>query len=928
MGAANCCKKPDEIVIEELKNISSDDNNKINAIDHGGFPQDTEQIYGNNVNGEEDNVQGISNRNLYEQEGITSKIGGTYEVPINESNESNPQQNYEEDNQNQQEEGQYEYQENENEEQNEYEERNQEEEGEEYNNEGENMNDLREVQENQQEIMDNMQNIQKENNSANVGGVDLNSLTSLQQGNENLPNSVTVQPQQGGGLDINKLLQQNEATNSKHINENIATVTPLVGNDDINKYFQQKNLTQSEPSISQKQKLIIEQQKKIVPESNEQNQNVKQSKTEIVNIDMKDLPEVFGSSDINKYKQTTVTTTTKTMGNIDMKDLPEVFGSSDINKYKQITTTTKTETKGQVPVNPELLKIQRNEELPSTFGSSDINKLGLKGQPTANVTTIKTIEKTNLKEEPEKKELNDDKNLKETTTTTTKVIQNIDMKDLPEVFGSSDINNYKQTTTTTTTKIIGNLDMKDLPEVFGSSDIAHYKQTTTTTETKGKNVGPNEKNLDSKNNNNVKQVITTTTKEGFIDMKDLPEVFGSSDINKYKQTKTTTTTKTIGNVDKKISPNNNDFKHTTTTITKEGIIDMKDLPEVFGSSDINKYKQTKTTTTTTKTIGNIDMKDLPEVFGSYDINKYKKITTTTTTKTIGTNDKSGKIQSSTNNNPILISQTQNIEKVPSSFAQRAGNVQQTTTTTTTKTMGNAPIDLKEFGLEPNASNNPIIENEDYNQYFNQLESNTGSKPIDLKQFGLENNVSTNQANENEDYSQYFKQFESQTGTEPIDLKQFGLEQNLSNTSNLQQTTTTTTTTKISDGNKNQTTTTKVVKSTQNPAIDFKQFGIVENQGTDNEDYSKYFQESNTTTTKITGSEPIDLKQYGIDINSLTNNNGSFNVNNATGSQTTTTKVTKTSYVGPTQSYSYNYSYNLPTTTTSKVTKTTYTGVQP
>ena len=52
MGSANCCKKPDEIVIEELKYVSEDDNNKINAIDKGGFPQDTERVYRSNINGE------------------------------------------------------------------------------------------------------------------------------------------------------------------------------------------------------------------------------------------------------------------------------------------------------------------------------------------------------------------------------------------------------------------------------------------------------------------------------------------------------------------------------------------------------------------------------------------------------------------------------------------------------------------------------------------------------------------------------------------------------------------------------------------------------------------------------------------------------------------------------------------------------------
>ena len=45
----------------------------------------------------------------------------------------------------------------------------------------------------------------------------------------------------------------------------------------------------------------------------------------------------------------------------------------------------------------------------------------------------------------------------------------MNMKDLPETFYSSNVNNFKQTATTIAT--IGDLDMKDLPEAFGSSNI-------------------------------------------------------------------------------------------------------------------------------------------------------------------------------------------------------------------------------------------------------------------------------------------------------------------------------------------------------------------------------------------------------------------------------------------------------------------------
>ena len=69
------------------------------------------------------------------------------------------------------------------------------------------------------------------------------------------------------------------------------------------------------------------------------------------------------------------------------------------------------------------------------------------------------------------------KNVKQTTYTTTKEGAGINMKDLPETFGSSNINNFKQITITTTTT--GSLYTKDLPETFGSSNINNYKQTET-----------------------------------------------------------------------------------------------------------------------------------------------------------------------------------------------------------------------------------------------------------------------------------------------------------------------------------------------------------------------------------------------------------------------------------------------------------------
>ena len=76
MGAANCCKKTTEIVIEEIKEV---DGEKLNALDQDSYPKDTEKLQV-----DENYQQEVSNQKLYEQEG-SPQIGREYEVPINVS---------------------------------------------------------------------------------------------------------------------------------------------------------------------------------------------------------------------------------------------------------------------------------------------------------------------------------------------------------------------------------------------------------------------------------------------------------------------------------------------------------------------------------------------------------------------------------------------------------------------------------------------------------------------------------------------------------------------------------------------------------------------------------------------------------------------------------------------------------------------------
>ena len=1107
MGAANCCKKPDKIVIEELK-YSTNDNNKFTAVDQDSYPQDTEQ-YRSNANVEDENaqMQAVSNKNLYEQEAGSPKIGGAYEVPINVSSPQNYEEGYESNNmglaqqyENQNIEGRnldqyeqenqmgYQYVENENMNininpqmagnANAYE-GNQEEQGIDYDalvNQMGNEASLKAlrmgnaglnaasasasygIQRSQQAKFNNY-NIQQ-NNIENAGGLDLNYLSSAQQGGIDLKSfnlreqqggaKTTVQTskkveynyignggqdidfksfplveQQGGakttvqtsnkeeynnvgnggqqttttttttttikkqgavnnyenlhgiknsqvsqneddlnkyfqqatskfasvntqlnpeerenyyskvktqalpnkinikqlaisakappsqGLDLNNLLQQEAQTTQK---STVASVMPIKTNDDISKYFKQ-NIPSKQENIQPVGSVGPQDKKPSKSPEAESSQEIKITKIEI--DPNEELPETLGSYNINNFKQTT-TTVTKTTGNIDMKNLPEGFGLNDLKNMKQTTATTTTKTSGNVDL----------KDLPKVLGQNDIKNLK-QGTTTITTNTIKkeggedfNLNDLNIDLKNYKLDMEDlpetfgssnimkiEQTTKTTTTTTTQKEGNINEKEINKARGPEDIKNIKQETTTTTTKTTGNidlndlkidlknykLDMEDLPETFGSSNINNYKQTTTTTTTT--TTQKKEGDVNNKESpKEVKQIITTTTNEGIIDMKDLPEVFGSFDINNFKQT-TKTTTKEGQEVDLQNLPKNvdvNSLKQTTTTSTKEGLINTKGLPQVFDDKDIKNFKQTTTTTTTE---GKIDMKDLPQVFGSYDINNFKQTTTTTTTKTSG-------------NGPAIDLKDFGLEKNASlNPPTNSGNFKQTTTTTTTKTTGNGPaIDLKQFGIEQNPSTNPIIGNEDYSKYFQET-SKINSEPIDLKQFGLEQNPSAMSNLEKTTKTTKTTKITTTSNNGNIDLKQFGIEQNPSVspiTGNEDYSKYFKETSQIASGpidlkqfgleqnsssmsNLKQTTTTNTTKTTGNgPAIDLKQFEIEQNPSsnpiTGNEDYSKYFQTTQTTTTKTT--EPVDLKQFGIDVNSL-----------ASGGQQKTTKTTVVTTTG-------------------------------
>ena len=830
MGAANCCKKPDEIVVEEIKN--NPEGEKVNALDQDSYPQDTEYVFNANVYPHDDQAQQeVSNQKLYEQEG-SPKIGGAYEVAINASSPVQYRQEEiqtpEKENQNQQ-----------------------------VQNEAQNLDNQYSPEElamyqNQlninaspespkQEIQGfNQQNeIQIENQEHLENQNQKEAQISIKQSNEPYeheikqsglsnqgPVDITTLASQQSAAPINTLSQvvktqqqivQTPATNSNALNiQQIPQINSQIQvkeaeeGEDLNKYFQiPTNLSKAKTTNPANVQMNEIQKQNIIG----QNQSQKEEGN-VASV----LP-ITDNDDINKY----------------FKQLTQVPPSNNLtdeeilNKYFSKTTSQEVKPEEIIHNNLNIQNIVDMKDLPPTFGSNDINNF----QQTTTTTTTKTTGNVDLRNLP-------------TALTSSEVNKIVDMKDLPATFGSNDINNFKQTTTTTTTKTTGNVDLRNLPTALTSSEV-----------------------------------------NKIVDMKDLPATFGSNDINNFKQTTTTTTTKTTGNVDLRNLPT----ALTSSEVNK--IIDMKDLPATFGSNDINNFKQT-TTTTTTKTTANIpghlteseikkiiDMKDLPETFGSSNISNAKKTTVTTTTTTKPAN-----------------------------------------------------IDLKQFGLEPNPSMGQFT-----------------SEPLDLKQFSLEPNASQisttgqnkqvttvtktvqkNVTNPTEDYSKYFQNIQT-SSTTPVDLHQFGLEKNASNISNILQGS------NITFRQPGQ----SIVSSSNYVTNDpLSKTSVSKPVITNADDYSKYFKTTKTTTTSLnqTGipyTTNINLNNYGINIpqgkttttttttkttgipvaSSAVTQNYTLPANYAA-NKVTTTKVTKT-YVGPTQTSSYNYSYNIPATTTTTTT---------
>jgi len=663
MGAANCCKKPSEIVLnDEIKQAEGE---KQNAQDRDSYPQDTEFIQK-----EEYAQQDISNQKLYEQES-SPKIGGAYEVPINESSPVQYNQIGEYDNNmqnlnlnldqyNQEELAQYNL-------------------NNQIINNGE-IKDLENINQTEQSVQKPGEPIKNDAIQSNISNI-----SNLQQGD----NPTLISQRSAAPINLisqvanTKQMASIPESNNEEINipQQPSQIQPQQQQEkeDLNKYFQiPSNISNplSKTKTSEPGNINMDDIEKLIQ------QNQKQQQANLGNIasvaptkENDDLNKYFKSMtlanqnpiDLNKFFQTGI----KQNDIINMKDLPETFGSNNINNYipqQQETKTTTTIKTTQVEnINPAELKkieVNVNESLPETFGSNNIQQLGLEQYPETKINN-------NVSEKIENNEV---KNIPKALTNS-QMNEIINMKDLPQTFGSNNINTYNKTKTTTITKTTGDIDL-----------------------------------------NNLQRNLTVSQINNIINMKDLPQTIGS---NNMKQTTTTTISKTNDNIPidlkqygitQEVSPSveskEKDINRVTNTVQSSIEIPTEDYSKYFGQQGINQKTSSPVDLQQIDISNilhgsNITFKQPSQDLNSYaNINNYQvsqpviktavssPIVTTGNVNNLNT-QKTTTTTTTTNINPTLVAQSTVTSPGINLNNYGLNNAQQKTTTTTTtiKTTG-------------------------------------------------------------------------------------------------------------------------------------------------------------------------------------------------------------------------------------------------
>ena len=682
MGAANCCKKPSEVVLnEEIRQLEGE---KQNGQDRDSYPQDTEL-----VKRDEYAQQDISNQKLYEQEG-SPQIGGAYEVPINESSpdqynqiegyDINNIENLNLNNQYTQEElAQYNL-------------------NNQLENKAENQNyeNLYQTGQNVQKPEESVKYEIKQSNISDISNqqqVDIATLTSQRSA---APINLIKQAVKS------QIMASIPETKNEKINMQQQQPEKKEENEDLNKYFQVSSQIPNaliKTKTSAPGNLNMDDIEKLI----QQHQNQQQVKLENAQpvsptTDNEDLNKYFKSLtlanqnpvDINKLIQE------NQVVNSNEEDLNKYFqqGVNYIPQQQEMTTTTTTQVQNINPADLKKVEVNVNESLPESFGSNNIQQLGLEQHPETKINTTTVTQKTeniDVKQAPQ-------------TLTNSQLNEIINMKNLPQTFGSNNINNLQQTTTTTTTatnnidlnNLQGNLtneqinkivEMKDLPDTFGSNNINKYNKTKTTIITN---------KTGDVNLNNLQRNLTASQINNIINMKNLPETIGSNNMQQTKTTELKTNEnlpidlKQYGITEDVFSPSteekNKDINRITNTVQSSMEIPTEDYSKYF--------EQQGTSQTTTSPI------DLQQL-GLSNIVQGSNITFKQPSNLISTS----------NANNYEITQP-GIKKVVSTPIVTTGDfnnfkTQQTTTTTTTNIIPNSvsqsavsspAINLNNYGL--------------------------------------------------------------------------------------------------------------------------------------------------------------------------------------------------------------------------------------
>ena len=374
-------------------------------------------------------------------------------------------------------------------------------------------------------------------------------------------------------FELNNLIKEINYSNINYINEdkNKNKKEAMYNNENNNEFYELFDFNNLNDKINSS-KIIkdninnLNQEQNITTKKLEENDIIKDIKHNIqnLNIDKNNLSKVYSSPNMN-YKKQNINQNNDNNQNkefiekiINMKELPKVFGSSDIKIKQKISVSCQTE--------------EKVSDLPDVFGSYDINNYSK------------------------------DNNIKEN--------ENINMKDLQDFSTTYHINDLKNQKTNLINKE-ENINKKELPEVFPSSNIIPTKTIYKNSdfyikEDIRKSINNNfnqTENITTKKleENNIIKDIKYNIQNLNIDKNNLSKVYSSPNMNYKKQ-----------NINQ-----NNDNNQNKEFIEK--IINMKELPKVFGSSDI-KIKQKISVPCLTEE----KVSDLPDVFGSFDINNYCK----------------------------------------------------------------------------------------------------------------------------------------------------------------------------------------------------------------------------------------------------------------------------------------------------------------